>query len=84
LYVDASGWIDLVIARAPDLRKAGVTAIGFDGCTASLEPAAPTFSDDKPGTSVDDSYLDPLHDPATYGGGVVPGYAITKFDEHGG
>jgi hypothetical protein len=80
--MDASGWIDLVIARAAELRKAGITAIGFDGCTASLEPAPPEFPADPPGRRDEEQFVSTLHDPASYPDGVVPGYVIQRYDRN--
>ena len=76
-----SDWIDLVIARALDLRKAGITAIGFGGCSAQLLPYMEPLVDEKAtGDKPAEEYQgDPLNDPASWPGGVVPGYQITKF-----
>ena len=77
---DAEEWIDLVIKRASELRAAGVASIGFDGMTAEIAAVAPQPSDDKPLPKTDeDPYLDPLDDPDSDRGGVVPGFAIEKF-----
>lgn len=76
-------WIDLVLARAAELRAAGITSIGCDGCTASIGPLpdapyVPEKSDGKPIAA--DEYPDAMHDPATYPGGVVPGFVIEKLE----
>lgn len=79
----ANWWIDLVLERAAALRSAGVTAIGFDGCTASLlpaEPPPPKFDDVKNDDRPPDG-LDALNDPHTYPGGIVPGFVITRETE---
>lgn len=76
---DADGWIDLVIKRAAELRAAGITSIGCDGMTAEIATAAPS-TDDKPLPKTDEEpECDPLDDPASYRGGVVPGFTIEKF-----
>lgn len=75
-----SDWIDLVIARALDLRKAGITGIGFGGCSAQLLPYMEPLGDDKTtGEAVEEYQGDALNDPASWPGGVVPGFTIQKF-----
>ncbi len=81
--VDASGWIDLVISRSADLRRAGVLSIGFESCTAVLSEHAPFLGDTKdkqPETSTPEptNFLD---DPASYPDGMVRGFTIHKLDE---
>lgn len=71
---DASAWLDLVIARAAALRDAGILSISFEGAHVALAPPPPPPLDleTAPGPSV---ILDPMEDPATFGG-VLPGYRI--------
>lgn len=72
---DAGAWIDLIIARAPALREAGVSTITFEGgATLSLAPPPPPSLDLGP-TRGEPIILDPMEDPATFGG-VLPGYRI--------
>lgn len=77
----AFSWIDTVLARASELRAAGVTSIGSEGHTATFLPAdtrqpigdiAPPDELREPG--------DPLHDAASYPNGIVPGFQITKLE----
>jgi hypothetical protein len=74
-----SDWIDLVISRALDLRKAGILAIGIDGFTASLAPYVEQFADDKATPPPPEHTGSVMDDPASYADGVVPGYVIEKF-----
>lgn len=76
----ASSWIDLVLARSLELRRAGVLSIEFDGRGVTLSAYTEPFVDEKAtGTPVADFAGDVMTDPASYAGGVVPGYEITKF-----
>lgn len=80
----AEDWIDLVLKRAAECRKAGVLAIGFEGCSATFEalpPEPPNWSDDK--ADVEPPRPGPLHDPATYPGGEVTGFTIYRLGEEG-
>lgn len=81
--MDASAWIDLVIARSGELRRAGITAIGFEGCTTQLLPdTTPPAADDKSAAPVvEEAYPDPLRDPASFPGGFVPGYTIQRLGD---
>lgn len=70
----------LVVARADDLRAAGITSIGWNGCTATIGPLpdVPVPVDAK-ATPAEEEYPDPLHDPASYPDGRVPGFDIEKY-----
>jgi hypothetical protein len=77
-------WIDLVLARCGDLRRAGVLAIGCDGLTAQLAPwIEPPTADKDAAAGTDETPLDFMNDPASYADGVVPGYEIEKFTPEG-
>jgi len=81
--MDASVWIDLVIARSLELRRAGILAIGCEGFSAELAPLPfAEVTDEKVATAAEQYDGDPLHDPATYAGGVVPGFEITKYTHY--
>lgn len=74
-----SAWIDLLIARASELRAAGITSVGCDGCTAVIGPA-PELATAGPRAEPERDYAgDPFNDPASYSDGVVPGFEITRF-----
>lgn len=77
---NAAAWIDLVIRRARDLRAAGVTSIGIDGCTATLGPE-PIAADSSKPAAPDPEPHDHFHDPATYPHGIVPGFEIRRLEE---
>ena len=75
-------WFDTVLARAEELRAAGVLSISCDGCAATFAPLLETAlvgTIDKPDASVGLEY-DALTDPASYPGGVVPGFVIEKLE----
>jgi len=73
-------WINLVLARAQELRTAGVLSITFDNCGATLAPAEPVIDDSK--IKIDDVEVprNPFEDPASYPGGYVPGYRIEPLE----
>lgn len=68
--------IDLIVARALELRRAGVRDIDLDGVAvtfADYEEEVPPSEHDE---LLDDDSGDPLDDPRTYGlRGKVPGFA---------
>lgn len=75
----AEAWIDLIIARAPALRAAGVTSLAFDGgASILLLPEPPPAVDLGPPPRIEDPILDAMNDPATFGG-VLPGYRIPAY-----
>lgn len=86
--ISAESWIAYVLARAAELRAAGVVSISTEGCSATFLPApAPPHTPLPKSNNHDESYpSDPLHDPASYPDGVVPGFKIEKFaspeDDH--
>lgn len=75
---DAEAWIDLLLKRGPELRKAGVLSIGVDGMSAVLAPAEPaadpaTAGDDTQGENAEaDEPTNPWENPASYPSGHVP------------
>lgn len=63
--------MDLLIARAPKLRDAGVVYLELDGCKVQLAPPEPKpLPDSKP----QPTWSDPLDDPDTFAGGRIPTY----------
>ncbi len=65
--------LDLLVDRAPKLRRAGITSIGFGDVTMTLAAAEPEAA---PEVEVDDAPSGTLNDPETYGlppGSKVPG-----------
>lgn len=70
----------LLIARAPDLRRAGVLTLSLDGLAVSLAPDAPPVAD-VPREVVEEP-ADPLLDPATFGyRDAVPGFPRRRDEE---
>lgn len=67
--------LTLIAQRAEALRKAGVTAVTIDNFSVQFAPYAEPSRESE---SADDEprMTDPLHDPATYQGGVVPGFSL--------
>lgn len=82
---DAAKWISLVLKRADELRKAGVTSIGPGSATFAPygelpnEPPVDTSASAAPQTDERDPDL--FNDPASYPFGVVPGYSIEKLSQ---
>jgi len=56
--------LDLIAAKAPRLRAAGVTQVTLEGCAFSLGPDPTPATNEQ--QAVDDD-LDPLTDPETFG-----------------
>lgn len=80
-----NAWIDLLLLRAAELRAAGIleVSVGPSGCSACLAPlqvSVPVGEIAEPDHTVDNP-VDPLHDGASYAGGVVPGFDIQPLDE---
>ncbi len=76
--------INMVIARAPALREAGVLSLTLDGLSVMLAPSAPPkerISVDDEDEPTEQSHPDPLMDPATYAGGFVPTFDRSDTDD---
>jgi hypothetical protein len=59
--------LDLLLAKAPELREAGVLELGIEGLTVKLAPAVPA-SIDVVGDDTDDSKETNMwNDPITFG-----------------
>lgn len=72
-------WIDLVLARAGELRAAGVLSIGPGSATfAPADPPPPDTS--KIVNDVNEVSLDPFEDVAAYPGGFVPRFDIQPLE----
>lgn len=69
----AEAWIDLLLRRSTELRRAGILSIGCDGNSAVLAPADPEVDaaadDEKPEP---DEPSNPWENPASYPTGNVP------------
>lgn len=73
---EAAEIIDLLINRAPKLRAAGVLELDLGDFAVTLRSLEP---DAEPEAPVVEETKNMWNDPATYGGGVVPG---TTRKEH--
>lgn len=75
-------WIDIILKRATELRAAGVLTISIGTCSATLAPPTPEGAGRSAKKKLDDdeSYPGVFEDPASYPGGVVPGYKITPLN----
>ena len=73
---DPKDWIALIESKADALRRVGVSKfeLSGDGCRVELHPAdPPTVGGDKAREETEVDGMDPLNDPATFGGNL-PGY----------
>lgn len=80
-----AGWIALVRGEALELRALGVLAIGVEGCSVTFAPlvevvAAGDVAKPDASAAEHEHTPDPLHDPHSYPGGVVPGFKIERLD----
>jgi hypothetical protein len=73
--------LDVVIAKARQLREAGVLRVQLDGLAFDLAPIAPAIEDSDDDLLLDVDEPDPFNDPATYGG-HVPGFRRREHEEH--
>lgn len=76
---DPRPWLDIVIARAAELRKAGVLSIACDGNSVVFAPAEPGTGDDKgddkaksTGVEIVDEPVNAWENPNSYPTGIVP------------
>lgn len=72
----------MIIARAAELRRAGVQSMTLDGASVQLAPwIEPSDKrDDKP-AHVATEPTSVFDDPASYPTGVVPGFTIHQLGE---
>lgn len=77
----ANEWCELLIKLGPQLRDAGVLSLQIDGMAATFTAAVPRIADGVDAGQLEDPGADPLHNPALYPGGVVPGYQLETEDE---
>jgi hypothetical protein len=74
-------WLDLIAAKAPALRKAGVLRVELNDAIVQLAPEYPSASTEK--APRQRSQADPLDDETTYGLGYVPGFPRAGRRDHG-
>lgn len=72
----SEAWIDLLLKRAPELRRAGILSIGVDGNSAVLAPAELDAGDDddKDAELEAAEPTNPWENPASYPTGNVPSH----------
>lgn len=77
--------IDAVIARAEDLRRAGITSMSVGDVSIVVGTPWHDPPTDARGLVVEgeqpppaETHIDPMQDRATYGGGAVPGFKRPK------
>lgn len=72
----ADAWIDTVLSRAGELRRAGVLSIGWSGCSVVLAPYdpadAPVEDAKKQDPDEDDGPRNAWEDGASYPSGRAP------------
>lgn len=69
-------WLTLVEERAPGLRLAGIESVEIAGCVVRLLPWVP-LPDGSKRVAEPEPSSDPLFDPASYPGGIVPGFDLS-------
>lgn len=82
--MDPTQLLDLIIAKAPDLRAAGVLHVQLEGLAfalAPLERAVMVEDDEDQEGQQGAPSSDPLNDEDTYGG-PVPGFRRQPHEEH--
>jgi acyl transferase domain-containing protein len=76
----AEAWIDLVLRRSAEMRRAGILSIGCDGKSAVLAPAEPDIDtgkgDDPPAETAEPANV--WENPVSYPSGHVPELEIDK------
>jgi hypothetical protein len=78
----AEEWIDLLLKRSAELRRAGILSIGCDGNSAVLAPAEPDAGDaDEPSAPEADEPVNPWENPASYPTGHVPSLDVDDADD---
>lgn len=70
----AEAWIDLLLSRSAELRRAGILSIGCEGNSAVLAPADPRDGEatESAGDDATAEPSDPWENPASYPTGSVP------------
>lgn len=84
MVTDPAQLLDVVIAKARQLREAGVLRVRLEGLSFDLAAKEPIVLEAGEGEEEIDEAddADPFNDPATYGG-RVPGFKRRMHEEHG-
>lgn len=79
----AEAWIDLLLKRSAELRRAGILSIGCDGHSAVLAPPEPDAGDGKDDTPANeaDEPVNAWENPASYPTGHVPSLHVDGLDD---
>lgn len=78
----AEAWIDLLLKRSAELRRAGILSIGCDGHSAVLAPAEPDPGKDDDATTTDsDEPVNAWENPASYPTGHVPSLDVDPAEK---
>lgn len=81
-HVSGPDWIDIVLARADELRAKGVLSIGPDSATfAPAAPVEPVADKDDRRDTTPEPPVDVFNDPNTYPSGRVPGWDLSELDK---
>ena len=75
--------LDVLIEKAKGLRSAGVSNLAMGSISINLLPEEATDPGVKRSEPEQKDFADPLDDPASYGGGVVPGFKRLREDQGG-
>jgi hypothetical protein len=70
--VSPDAWLDLIVKRSLELRRAGILSIGCDGNSVVLAPAEPEIGDDDRAPQERPEPSNPWENPASYPTGTVP------------
>lgn len=79
--------IDLLIAKAKELRSAGVLRLSIDGFSVELAHWDPPVDETESGKRFPQGLTedpDPMNDPTTFGRKSVPGFERPVDDDLGG
>lgn len=73
--------LELLIQRAPDLRRAGVFIVELGDLKFQLTPFDPADTRAGHQQTLAPPPADPLDDPAAYPNGIVPGFGAPTNDD---
>lgn len=75
--MNADEWIDMIVRRSTELRRAGILSIGCDGHSAVLAPAGPEVdTKDDPVAVEADEPVNLWENAASYPTGNVPSLEV--------
>lgn len=79
----AEAWIDLLLKRSAELRRAGILSIGCEGFSAVLAPPEPDAGDSKDDAAAveADDPVNAWENPASYPTGHVPSLDVDPAEK---